>query len=624
MGNLNLAHKRIKVLILIMAFIFLFFGARLVQIQAVQASKYQLRASDEMASTREIPAPRGAITDINGVSFARSVSAINIVVDQTQIDNPERVANFASPILGIPATEIQASITGTRKYSMVLKNAKPAVWKALTDAISTYNATLEAKNYNERIIGFFAERNFIREYPSGTLVSSLVGFVRNDGIGASGIESSMNSIITGTPGKYSYARGLGAEIPGSQSEIVAAKAGTTVRLTINRDIQWVAAMAIQEAVKSSGASSGTVIVMDPKTGEILAHATAPTFDPNNTRNVSQFLMRNPSVQDVYEPGSTGKVMTLAAALEEKQITPETVLPVPYQLRRGGSPFHDHERHPLQHLTTAGILAVSSNTGTIQIGEMLSDETLHSYLSKFGIGKNTGSGLAGESAGIFRDVKDYSPTTAPTVAFGQGYSLTAMQATSIFATIANNGVRVSPTVIAGTSDESGKFTPASSRTTERVVSETTARQLRLMMESVVSAQGTAPSAAIPGYRVAGKTGTAMKYNSKCRCYSGYTASFIGFAPADEPKYVISVTIQDPKGAHYGGSLGGPVFKKVMSFVLQSQHVAPTGTQVKPLPLTQAELFRNIALAKKQARKTIAVTAASLKTSNQEKLTNSRTR
>jgi cell division protein FtsI (penicillin-binding protein 3) len=177
-----------------------------------------------------------------------------------------------------------------------------------------------------------------------------------------------------------------------------------------------------------------------------------------------------------------------------------------------------------------------------------------------------------------------------VAFGQGYALTAMQATSIFATIANNGVRVSPTVIAGTTDASGRYTASVSRFNERVISAETAKQLRIMMESVVSGNGTAPSAAIPGYRVAGKTGTAMRYNSDCSCYSGYTASFIGFAPADDPKYVISVTIQDPKGAYYGGSLGGPVFKKVMTFVLQSEHVAPTGTKVLPVALTQSELLK----------------------------------
>ena len=213
----------------------------------------------------------------------------------------------------------------------------------------------------------------------------------------------MNSIITGTDGTYSYARGYDAEIPGSQREIIAAKAGTSIRLTIDRDVQWVASKAISDAVKSAGASSGTVIVMDPKTGAIVAHATAPTFDPNNTKSVSLSLMRNPSVQDVYEPGSTGKVMTMAAALEEKTITPTTVFSVPYMLERGGSKFHDHERHPTQNLTTSGILAVSSNTGTIKVGETLSNDTLYNYLRNFGIGTKTGSGLPGESAGLLRVV-----------------------------------------------------------------------------------------------------------------------------------------------------------------------------------------------------------------------------
>ena len=587
-GNLNLAASRIRVLIIFILFFFLLFTARLIQIQAVQAGEYRNKAVNEMESTRAIPAARGEITDTNGVAFARSVSAINIVVDQTQVTDAAQTANFAAPYLGMTVAQVQSAISGTKKYSMVAKSAKPAVWRNLTAAIQSYNAALDKEHFNKRIVGFFAERNYIREYPSGSLVSSLVGFVRQDGIGATGIEFSMNSTITGTDGRYSYARGLGAEIPGSQNELVAAKKGTTVRLTIDRDVQWVAANAIQEAVSKARAVSGTVIVMDPKTGHILAHATAPTFDPNNTKTVSESLMRNPSVQDVYEPGSTGKVMTLAAALEEKKITPETVLTVPYSIKRGGDTFHDHERHPVQKLTTSGILAVSSNTGTIKIGEMLSNDTLYKYLTKFGMGKSTGSGLPGESAGILRPVSNWSGTTAPTVAFGQGYSLTAMQATSIFATIANDGVRVSPTVIAGTSDASGKFTASSSRTNERVVSATTAKQLRIMMESVVSAHGTAPSAAIPGYRVAGKTGTAWRFNSELGKYSGYTASFIGFAPADAPKYVISVTIQDPKGAYYGGSLGGPVFKKVMTFVLQSEHVAPTGTKVMPVALTQKEL------------------------------------
>ena len=590
MGDLLLSKSRIKILIIGVFMIFVLLALQLVRVQVIQASEYQSKAANEMESTRTTPAPRGEITDINGVAFARSVSAITIVVDQTQITDPARVANFVAPILGLPVDEVQGNITGTRRYSIVLKNGRPAQWDLLTKEIYEYNKALTNEQLDKRIIGFFPERSFIREYPSGSLISSLVGFVRADGIGATGLESSLNSVITGTDGRYSFANGYGAEIPGSQREIVAAKAGTTVRLTIDRDVQWVAAKAIAEAVKSSRAASGTVIVMDPRTGEIVAHATAPTFDPNNTKNVDLNLMRNPSVQDVYEPGSTGKVMTLAAALEEKTVAPTTVFAVPYKLKRGGSTFKDHDKHPVQQLTTSGILAVSSNTGTIKIGETLSNDKLYSYLNKFGVGVKTGSGLPGESAGLMPKVKDWSGTTAPTVAFGQGYSVTAMQATSVFATIANNGVRVSPTVIAGTQDASGHFTPAANRTTTRVVSEDTARELRLMMESVVSPTGTAPSAAIPGYRVAGKTGTAWRYNDKTGGYSGYTASFIGFAPADAPRYVINVTIQDPHNGYYGGLLGGPVFKKVMTFVLQTKHVAPTGTKVMPVALNQKDLTR----------------------------------
>jgi len=587
MGNFSLAHNRIRALIFLLALAMFVFGLRLVQVQAVQAGDYRMRAVNEMENTKSLPAPRGEITDINGIAFARSVAATSIVVDQTQITNPARVANFIAPILDLPVAQVQASITGKRKWNMVYQNAKPALWQKLTQSISQFNSQYPAMS-PDRIIGFFPERGYIREYPSGSLIASLVGFVNRDGKGATGLESSMNSMISGIDGKYSFANGYGAEIPGSQSEIIPAQTGTTVRLTVDRDIQWVASQAISDAVKSSNALSGTVIVMDPKTGQILAHATAPTFNPNNTSKVSLVAMRNPSVQDVYEPGSTGKVMTLAAAIEEKKITPETVITVPYALKRSTKLFRDHDKHPTQYLTTAGILAVSSNTGSIKIGELLSNDKFYEYLTKFGVGSKTGSGLPGESRGILPKVADWSGTSAPTIAFGQGYSLTAMQATSIFATIANDGVRVSPTVIAGTRDSSGNFTPAPGRTSERVVSSETAKAMRLMMESVVSGNGTAPSAAIPGYRVAGKTGTAQRIDDTCGCYRGYTASFIGFAPADKPAYVISVTIQDPKGMHWGGVLGGPVFKKVMSFVLQSRHIAPTGTAFEPIPLDKKAL------------------------------------
>ena len=598
MGNFSLAHNRIRALIVMTAVVMFLFGLRLVQVQAVQANDYRSLAINEMERVKTLQAPRGEITDINGVAFARSVAATSIVVDQTQILNPAKVAAFVAPILNMSVSDVETALTGKRKWNMVAENAKPATWLKLTKAIDLYNSKLPGMS-PERIIGFFPERSYVREYPSGSLIASLIGFVNKEGVGATGLESSMNSIIAGTDGKYSYANGYKAEIPGSQSEIVSAEAGTSIRLTIDRDIQWVAAKAIADAVKSSNAISGTVIVMDPKTGHILAHATAPTFDPNNTSKVSLVAMRNPSVQDVYEPGSTGKVMTLAAALEEGAILPETVFTVPDSLKRSDKTFRDHEPHPTQRLTSSGILAVSSNTGSILIGELMPNDVLHNYLSKFGIGEKTGSGLPGESRGILPKVADWSGTTAPTVAFGQGYSLTAMQATSVFATIANDGVRVSPTVIAGTSDANGNYTPSPTRESVRVISANTARQMRIMMESVVSGNGTAPSAAIEGYRVAGKTGTAQRIDDTCGCYRGYTASFIGFAPADNPAYVISVTIQDPKGIHWGGTLGGPVFKDVMSFVLKSKGIAPTGTKVIPVSLTEKQLIEEKKLAAKKA-------------------------
>jgi cell division protein FtsI (penicillin-binding protein 3) len=320
----------------------------------------------------------------------------------------------------------------------------------------------------------------------------------------------------------------------------------------------------------------------------LAQASAPTFDPNISSTITLNKLRNPAVQEVYEPGSTGKVITVAAALQEGLVTPQSIFTIPYKMKVADEYFHDHEKHPTQRLTTTGLLAVSSNTGSIQIGQKLGKETLYNYLRKFGIGQSTNSKLPGESAGILHPVKEWSGTSLPTIAFGQGYSLTAMQSTSVFATIANDGVRVSPSILAGVVDESGKYTPAKENESVRVLSSQTASNMRAMMESVVSSNGTAPAAAISGYRIAGKTGTANRFNTACKCYSGYTASFIGFAPADQPKYVISVTIQDPKGMHWGGALAGPVFKKVMSFVLQSEGVQPTTAPVTTFKLTEAAL------------------------------------
>jgi len=593
MSHNALVHKRIRTLLVVTFALFGVIIAQLFSVQVVRAGTISERAATELLRTSTLLAPRGVISDINGVELARSVAAITIVVDQAQIKNPKLVAQVTSPVLQMDEDELTSLFTGTLRYKIIVKNGKPAMWSALQKTISDYNTeTLKEKGgLAKRIVGFFSERGYIREYPTGTLASSLIGFINHEGVGAAGIESSLNSELSGTNGQYMFDNGAGTIIPGSAKIRTEAKAGTSVRLTVDRDIQWVAQDAISKAVASSRAKSGTVIVMDPKTGAIIAQASAPTFNPAKPIVGNLNVIRNPAVQDVYEPGSTGKVITYAAALEEKKLTANSVYTVPYSMKVAGTKFSDHERHPTQRLTATGALAVSSNTASIKIGQQLGSKTLYQYLTDFGFGKSTGSHLPGESAGLLRPVSDWSGTSLPTFAFGQGYSVTSLQATSVFATIANDGVRVTPTVVAGTTDASGNYIPAKDQQSKRVISAETAKEIRTMLESVVSANGTAPTAAIPGYRVAGKTGTAMKFNSDCSCYSGYTASFIGFAPADNPAYVVSVAIQEPQGMHWGGALGGPVFAKVMKFVLQSKHIAPSTTKLKAYPLTEAELKKS---------------------------------
>jgi len=589
MNQQQLVQDRIRKIVAILIVVFLLFGLRLIDIQAIRAKGFVNRANNELSKSATLLAPRGTISDINGVELARSISAINIAVDQTVVNDPITAAKIVAPILGMSYGQLLPEITGERRYVLIAKNITPAKWREVNSAIESYNTeVLKSKDgISKRIGGFVPERSYIRDYPSGAITSSLIGIINDQGTGAAGIESSLNGLLSGVNGKYIYANGRGNIIPGSEQVSVEAKSGTSIRLTIDRDVQWVAQNAISQAVASSKAKSGTVIVMDPKTGAILAQASAPTFDPNSN-SITQEKLKNPAVQDVYEPGSTGKVITVAAAMQEGLVSPDTVFTIPYSMKVSDGVFHDHEKHPTQRLTTTGLLAVSSNTGSIQIGQKLGKDSLYDYLRKFGIGESTNSKLPGESVGILHPVKDWSGTSLPTISFGQGYSVTAIQATSVFATIANNGVRVKPSILAGVVDESGKYTPAKPNESIKVLSAETAINLRAMMESVVSKDGTAPTAAIPGYRVAGKTGTAMRYNTSCSCYSGYTASFIGFAPADQPKYVVSVTIQDPQGLHWGGALAGPVFKKVMSFVLQNERIKPTPTADTFFSLTEAAL------------------------------------
>jgi cell division protein FtsI (penicillin-binding protein 3) len=291
-------------------------------------------------------------------------------------------------------------------------------------------------------------------------------------------------------------------------------------------------------------------------------------------------LSNRALADVYEPGSTSKVMTAAAVLQEGVVTPSTPFAVPGQISRGGKIFHDSHPHGVEDLTFAGVLAKSSNVGSIMASESITSQQLSGTLRECGFGRKTGLPLPGETPGLLTPPAKWSGTDRYPIAFGQTVSVNAVQMASVYATIANGGVRVAPTLVAGTVGEDDAFTPAPAPARKQVISARTARQISDMLEGVTTDEGTAPKAQIKEYRVAGKTGTAEIVNPRCGCYDGggYTASFAGFAPADDPRLVVQVVLQKPKrGSHYGGDVAAPVFKDVMSFALQSEKIPPTGSR-----------------------------------------------
>ncbi len=561
-------RRRGTALLVVTAMILTVFAVRLVDLQAVNGDALAARALGQRLTTTAITAQRGSILDSSGQPLALTVAARNITADQTLIADPAAVAAALGPVLGADPAALAERLTGTRRFVYVAKDVTPQTWDRVAALAQP---------------GIFSEPATRRVYPAGDLGANVVGFVGAQGDGLGGIEYAMNAELAGTDGSRTTEFGPGGKaIPTGVNSTTDATAGVSVQLTIDRDIQFVAQRALAQKVREAHADSGTLVVMDPRTGDILALATTPTFDANKAGSAPAGARGNIALTHVFEPGSTAKVMTLAAVVNEGKANPYSTFTVPGGLSRGGKVFHDDHAHGTERLTLAGVLAKSSNIGTILASERIGGRKLLKYLRKFGVGQATGLRFPGEASGYVPPHGDWSATSFPTIAFGQGLSLNAVQTASVFATIANDGVRVQPRLVAQTIAPDGTATssPESART--RVVSPATARQVRAMLESVVT-DGTAPMAAIPGYRIGGKTGTAQEYNESCHCYAGVVASFIGMAPLDDPQLVVAVSIFNPKAGRYGGVLGGPVFKQVMTYALQKRGIPPTGAKAGRLPI-----------------------------------------
>ncbi|MER7573201.1 penicillin-binding protein 2 [Streptomyces sp. NPDC126514] len=600
--RLGSPRPRLRMVSLALTLVLIAFVVRLLQVQAVDAGTYAAKAEKNRYVGYTLAAERGGITDRNGVALAASVDAYDITADPTLFtrkslkvgDGPEQAAALLAPILGQDQAVLTKKLKAKGQYVLLSRRQTPQVWKQIKDLKSALATKAETDPGTANVLaGVFSVASSKRVYPNGELAAGILGWVNHDGKGGGGVEQQFDKELAGKDGKIRYAQSGGRQVPtaGGSTETPAVP-GSDVELTIDRDIQWAAQNAISEQVEESKADRGYVIVQDTRTGEILAMANSPGFDPNDLSKADGASLHNWSLEDAYEPGSTAKVMSMAAVLEEGVATPGTHVVVPNRLHRGDRLFKDDIDHETWYLTLNGVLAKSSNIGTIlatgQLGRTQpeSNKVLYSYLRKFGLGSYTGLGFPGETKGILAPPDQWSTSQQYTIPFGQGVSINAMQAASVYSTIANGGVRVEPTLVRGTKGADGRFTPAQKPEKTRVVSARTAKTLARMLESVVDdREGTGTKARIPGYRVAGKTGTANRVDPATGKYRGYTSSFAGFAPADQPRITVYCAIQNAtEGNYFGGQICGPVYKQVMEFALKTLQVPPTGAPAAKLPVT----------------------------------------
>jgi cell division protein FtsI (penicillin-binding protein 3) len=560
-------RRRLHVALVLICVLLSLLAGRLVQLQGLDASTYVAVAGHDRLRPVVLPAQRGPILDRSGEPLARSTDAFHLTTDQTLVVDPAAYALQLDSLLDADARSIQRALTGERRFKYVAKSLSPQTWREIDEL---------------DLQGIYAESASQREYPAGAVAGNVIGFVGAEGHGLAGVELSMESMLAGEHGERACQLSAGGHcIPLGNGNRRAPIAGGGVRLTIDRDIQWYAEQALARQVAAAKADAGNLVVIDTRTFEIVAMATTPTVDPNDPAAVDDANRGNRTVEEAYEPGSVFKPLTMAAVIEEGKAEPNSVLTVPDHVERSGEVINDYYGHGAEQMTLAGVLAKSSNVGTLLAAERIGKETFRDYLVGFGLGARPGLGLPGESAGSLP--RDWADLTRDTIAFGQGVSVSTVQMATAYATIANGGVRLPARLVDATIDADGTETAVAPGVPVRVVSEKTAAAVTLMMEAVMGEDGTGHRASVDGYRVAGKTGTAQRVDLSCGCYEGYNSSFMGFAPADDPRYAVVVSVLNPRNGNSGGALAGPVFKDVMGFTLAHMGVAPTSTEAPGVPL-----------------------------------------
>jgi cell division protein FtsI/penicillin-binding protein 2 len=552
------SNTRIRLLVFAFAGVFAVALGRAAWMQVVDGSSYEGLASRQHRQTIEIPAGRGTIYDRTGEPLAIGEQATTVYADPRNVVAPKKAAVKAAQALGLDPDELYPGlIDRTKRFVFVERKADPIQARALQEL-------------GIAGIGFYPEAR--RSYPQGRVASQLLGFAGTDNRGLEGLEGTLDKALAGRPGYEVVIRdpaGQAIDVVTSRKE----RPGRNVVLTLDHQIQASAERLLASAVARWGARGATAIVMDPRTGAILAMANAPTFDANDFSSAPPEERRNRAVTDLYEPGSTFKIVTVAAALEDNVVTPDTAFTLAPTIKVADRVIREAHARGTERMTVRQILAESSNVGTITIAkERLGGAELASWIDRFGFGQRTGSELPGESAGIVLPYESWSGSTIGTVPIGQGIAVTPLQMVGAYAAIGNGGVMPPAHVVAkigGKKVRHGKG--------RRVVSEHTADRMTAMFRNVVL-EGTGTEAAIPGYTVAGKTGTANKAENG-RYVSKYVASFVGLVPARKPRLAILVMVDEPRGQIWGGVVAAPIFRDIARFALQYLEVPPDAPETK---------------------------------------------
>jgi cell division protein FtsI/penicillin-binding protein 2 len=552
---MRLTERRIALLTVVFTGLLAAAAVRTVYVGAVRASSLREAARSQQVQVTTVPAPRGTITDRNGVELAVSEPADDVIANPRLIKDPAGLARRLAPVLEKDVDSLTRELSDRRRGFVYLRRLMPSTRVRAVRAMKVEGLDLVSSSR--------------RVYPQGWLASQVLGFVGIDGKGLSGLEYSLDRRLRGREGERRLVvDALGQPISLHDEQVM--RPGRDVRLTIDAAIQDRAEKVLNDVGREFSPKGATALVMDPRTGALLGVANWPRVDANDPASAPEYSRADGAVGSAYEPGSTFKPFTVAGALEHGVVTPRTTFSLPPQLQVADRTIGEaHPRGP-ETMTTAQILAKSSNVGAVTIGLRLGAKRFGSWVRRFGFGRPTGIDLPGEASGIVPDVEQYSGSSMGNLPIGQGLAVTPLQMASAYATIANDGILRPPHVVDRVGDQ--RMRPPRGR---RILSEATAASLRQMLEGVLAPGGTASEVTIPGYRVAGKTGTANKPDPVYGGYSDtrYFASFVGFAPANDPRLLVAVMVDEPQGAIWGGVVAAPAVQEIMAFALPYLRIPP---------------------------------------------------